>query len=395
MSFSAVLAVFALSGVLGGAPVATPAQDEQTAKAQVQKTDPKHEADLKRDAEMGKEYAAEADKEFKASTNREMIERVLRISDELVAIANSMQVEVLWGDPRLNPFEYQFKVVEGKDVNAFSLPGGFIYVFEGLLDYVQSDDELAGVLAHEIAHASQRHLATLAREQSKFDAFSLPLVLVALLSGGDVGYGAVVLRDLANLAGRSGWSQKAESAADHSALQYLRHSKYNPVGLLTFMERLASEKSGLDVIDLGILRSHPPSRVRAEQMTAYLNKLQIPIKRSLVTTSYRVTAVPGDDGTVEIKFGSRRLTALSATEPLTRVDEAVRRLNDFFDTVPELYELRVDGEGRIIGKGRVLLALSKADADASHLSLEELRSDTVQAIKRSLNMLAFRIWDVR
>ncbi len=357
--------------------------------------DPKHAADLKRDADLGKQYASEAEKELKASKSQLHIDRVNRIGDEIAAIANLNQVKALWGDPRLNPFEYHFKVVEGKDVNAFSLPGGYIFVYEGLLDFVESDDELAGVLSHEIAHASFRHLATLMREQSRFDAFSIPLILIAILSGGQAGTGSLVLRDLINQAGRSGWSQKAEDSADYGAFQYMLQSKYSPVALLTFMERLAATQRAIEAIDWGIFRTHPPSRDRAELITSYLNAAKIQIRRSQVSLSFRTVAKDGSSGSIGVEFNGRKLHTFAGVEAKVRAEEAVLKLNAFFDTVPELFEVQAMPDGTVVGRKRALFTVSPADAEAAGSSVDKLTSDSVRAMKRSLYMLAFRVWDAR
>jgi hypothetical protein len=357
--------------------------------------DAKHSEDLKRDVELGKKVAAEVEKELKVSKNQEMIDRVNRVAADILKIANTRRVKVLWGDPRLNPFEYKFTVVEGKDINAFSLPGGFIFIYEGLLKYVESDDELAGVLAHEISHCSFRHLATLSKEQSKFNLLTLPLVLAAIFSGSDVGYGAVALRDLAGIAKQSGWSQQAETAADYGAFQYLVQTQYNPVGMLTFMERLARDQRGLESIDWGIFRTHPPSKERAEAMTARIKEAGIAIRRSLVSTSFRVIATPSDMGGIELSFNGKPLVVLAGDSALARADEAQARLNEFFDQVPELYEVRPGELGEIVGRKRTLVRLTLDDANAVNVSLPELQETTIRAVKRSLFMLAFRIWDAR
>src|SRR5262249_439382 len=106
------------------------------------------------EVKVGRDSAAETEKEVKFITEPAIVERVNRIGQEIAAIANSTEIPATWGDPKVKKFNYSFRVVDDKDVNAFSLPGGFIYVNKGLLDYVHSDDELAGVLAHEVAHAA-------------------------------------------------------------------------------------------------------------------------------------------------------------------------------------------------------------------------------------------------
>jgi len=171
---------------VGGATtsIAAPAS-AQTPNAQknAQADEAKHQRDIDNDIKLGKDYSADVDKETKPSEDKAIVERVQRIGNELAEIANATPITALWGDKRMSKFPYVFKVIQGKDVNAFSLPGGTIYVYEGLVKYVESDDELAGVLSHEISHASLRHVATLQREQSKLSIIQLPLLLLTLLSG--------------------------------------------------------------------------------------------------------------------------------------------------------------------------------------------------------------------
>src|SRR5919199_1156903 len=98
------------------------------------------------------------------------------------AATNANPVPATYGSEKIVPYNYQFFVVDDKDVNAFSLPGGYIYVNKGLLDYVQSDDELAGVLGHEVIHAAHHHVAKLEREQHRLGNQMAIGLLAAILA---------------------------------------------------------------------------------------------------------------------------------------------------------------------------------------------------------------------
>src|SRR5207247_1497435 len=113
-------------------------------------------------------------------------DRLNKIGQEIAAVANVEKVPALWGNAEVKKFSYTFKIVDDKDVNAYSLPGGFVYVNKGLLDYIHSDDELAGVLGHEIAHAAHHHMMKLLKEQSKMQPF-LPLAILAMVLAGGKG----------------------------------------------------------------------------------------------------------------------------------------------------------------------------------------------------------------
>ncbi|MER3495944.1 MAG: hypothetical protein C4320_03530, partial [Armatimonadota bacterium] len=252
-----------------------------------------YEKALEEDRELGKSYVDQYDKEFPPSKDTAAAERVRRIGERMALVANTVPVKAIWGDSRHATFQYTFKTVDSKDVNAFSLPGGYIYVFEGLVNFCESDDELAGVLAHEISHAEQRHIATLRREQRKLEGFSIPLILAALLTGGAAAGAVATGTSLVGQSFTSGWSQRAEWSADWGGFQYLRQSDYNPTGMLTFMERLRlQEFNNTKGRDLGIYRTHPPTLLRAEKIARYMKAEGIAPTRSAVTRSFRTTATP-------------------------------------------------------------------------------------------------------
>lgn len=368
-------------------PPATPPAEAPPA------ADPRHTAEIEADIALGRDYAAQVEKELKLSANAEYQARVQRIGEELALVANAHAVTVTWGDPRLSRFPYQFRVVEGKDVNAFSLPGGFIYIYEGLVEYAESDDELAGVVAHEIAHASFRHIATLRREQSRLEAITLPLILISIFAGGQGGANLAQGGLLVNQAMGSGWSVRAEEAADTGGLQYLQLSGYDPVGMLTFMERLAYDDRKRANVDWGIYRTHPPSRERAENLRRGLRDAGVPIARSRVSTTLRTRfdADPASGG-VALTFAGTRLATFAGPDAADRARAAAPLLDAFMDGVPKIHEIRSEGAA-VWGRGRPLFALTEADAAARGRPLATAVREATQAVKAAAYELNYRVWD--
>jgi len=380
-------------------PASRPAMDPeafaerawQEAAVQVaNEPDEKRKKELAEDEELGKKYSLEAEKEYKLSTNAEMMKRVEKIGQDLAAIANVTPVNVTWGDKQLNRFTYNFKVIEGEDVNAFSLPGGYIYIFEGLLKYAESDAEVAGVLAHEISHAAQRHVVYLRRKTSKFDILTIPLILATILTGrGEL----LQLGNLTTTALSNGWTVDAEKSADYAAFQYMNRATYNPTGLLTFMERLARDERSTAAVDWGIYRTHPPGRQRAEAVTSYMEAAGVPIRRSLVTTTYRTTVEPGEGDVVQVKFGKKPLVAFAGDAALDRADSAVDKLNQFFDENPQLFEVAITADGTVVGRRRPLFQVTPEDAEHAKVSFDEFRKSTLKSIKEAMYGLAFKTWN--
>ncbi len=377
-------------------PLAQSGQKSQGSDAQLSKAEIQHQKDLAYDTDLGKKFSAEVEKQEKLSTNKEYQERVNRIGQEIAAIAQVTQVDVFWGDHRLNKFNYTFKVLQGpKQVNAFSLPGGFIYVYEGLVKYAESDDEIAAVLAHEISHSEERHIATLAHDQQKVENAALIAILAAIATGRPDAISGVILGGQLTVASfTSGWSVRAEQAADHGGVQYLTHSKYNPTAMLTFMERLSLDEHSdpaMQPAAWGIYQTHPPGRERAVAVLKDLQTYGVTVERSTVTTRFRVEVKPGQDNGVEIWFNKRKLYTFGGADALRRADDSATRLNHFFDREPNLYDVSFDGKS-ILGNRTTLFEVLPDDAQAEKSSVDDLGTKARDAIKGSLYNYAFNVW---
>ena len=232
---------------------------------------------------FGKDAAKEVESEHKILNDEALLARVQAIGTPIAVEANNIEVEACYGSSDIVTFPYTFKIIDDDDVNAFSVPGGHIYVFKGLIENCQSDHELAGVIAHEIVHAAHHHTIHLMREQSKMEGKMAILLVAGLVSN-------VNPRDMSNvIAGAqfyktariNGYGQRAEEDADLVALTYMKRAGYNPVGTLTFLERLAERP---EVIDWGILQTHPRPGDRVRIVHECLESEGVEINRRAVTT---------------------------------------------------------------------------------------------------------------
>lgn len=353
---------------------------------------PKPEEDP--EVRMGREAAQEIERTLRLVTDPVLVERVNRIGQEIAAIANASEIAITWGINKKSQFTYTFKVVDDKDVNAFSLPGGFIYVNKGLLDYVQSDHELAAVLAHEIAHAAHHHLLRLGQENEKINRrVTLPTLLVMVLSGAPA-------RDLSNvmmgvqlyqIAKLNGYTQEAEMDADRAAILYLMQTKYNPVGMLTFMERLARDESRRPERQLGIFRTHPPSRERAQAMLNLFSELNIPINRRAVA---RILPVELRERNVQNHnlmevyldsvpvFAPADSNGRSSAERARQIGE---RLDSLLNDGIQMYDIRLSSDKRtVVARNNPILTIEPEDAALYGKSMQELAEQVSNAIKRAL-----------
>ncbi|MBF0501363.1 MAG: M48 family metallopeptidase [Candidatus Riflebacteria bacterium] len=177
-----------------------------------------------------------------------------------------------------NPYVFSVHLVRSEEVNAFAAPGGKIVVFTGLVDRVQSAEELAGILAHEAAHCLKRHSL---KQIIKSIGVS---TCVAILMGNPGGLGKAV-RDLGADLFIQSYSRSDEREADRMAIEIMVHAGIDPSRFPEFFRRLDKEQG--DVHLLKILSSHPPNRERDEDSLAILktvdtsafHPLQIPWKK--------------------------------------------------------------------------------------------------------------------
>jgi predicted Zn-dependent protease len=170
------------------------------------------------------------------------------------------------------PFDYRFFIIENRELNAFAVPGGSIYIQSGLLMRVQSTDELAGVMGHEVVHVKARHLARL----SGPDPLSLLGVLGIFLGGaggaaqaaGTLGQALAVTRQLA-------YSRQLEQEADTVGVKYMAEAGYDPAGALQFLKLLWRERS-LNPVDVPpYLMTHPVTEDRIAGVEAAIRSFKL------------------------------------------------------------------------------------------------------------------------
>ncbi|MCS6919565.1 MAG: M48 family metalloprotease [Fimbriimonadales bacterium] len=346
--------------------------------------------------EFGKKVVAEIEKNYKFVTDPELVERVNRIGQTLAEIARRTETQARYGESGPAPFEYTFRIIDEKDVNAFSVPGGFIFVNRGLLEFVSSDDELAGVLAHEIAHASHRHVMKLIRDDAKVQqSVLLPALLVGVfgrLPSQDFA-GLMTGAQLYRIARVSSFSQEAEVDSDLTALEYLRRSPYSPVGLLVFMERLAAEERRRPQIDWGIFRTHPITRERVETIKRALQEYNIPIRRREISPALQVHALMLDkeqpDGLYEVRF-ERIQIFTPAHHPeqgasRARAARIASMLNQLLDDGVQLFEVQLSEDKQaVLVKGREVVRVTPEDAQLAGKSIPEVADAAREAIRRLL-----------
>ncbi len=186
---------------------------------------------------MGRQIARQVRRQLSAA-EEPLQQRVRAIGEKIAAVCDRRELV------------YTFTVVEDKELNAFSLPGGYVFVNDGLIKKTANDDELAGVIAHEVGHVTARH--AMKRYEGNLGAQLATLAAVASRSGRAAqGIG------MALQATRLSYARQDELEADRLAVKYMKAAGYQPEALLTFMETLRKEqRSHINYLPRGVVRPH-------------------------------------------------------------------------------------------------------------------------------------------
>jgi len=205
---------------------------------------------IESDIKMGKQYAQMVDSSSKLINDPTITEYVNRLGQNLVRNSDAQ-------------VPFTFKVIDSDVINAFSLPGGFVYVNSGTILAADEEAELAGVMAHEIAHVCARH-ATRQLTRAQYANFAtIPLIFV----GGGIGYAAYEAMGLGLPVAFMSFQRGFEAEADYLGLQYDYKTGYDPQAYITFFEKIqAQEKKKPGFMDK-TFASHPqtPDRIEASQ----------------------------------------------------------------------------------------------------------------------------------
>lgn len=222
-----------------------------------------------REIALGKQLAEEVSRQVKLVDDPLITEKVNRLGQNLAR--NS--------DARM-PFTFQ--VIDGpNDVNAFALPGGFIFVYTGLIKMADEEDELAGALAHEIAHVAARHLT---RKASKQEMANYGMIPLSVLIPGWGGYAARQAADLVVPMTFLSFGRKDEAEADYLGVQYMWSAGYDPNGAISIFEKLeALEKRKPGTVSK-LFATHPMDADRIAKTQREIERI-LPGRSEYVITS--------------------------------------------------------------------------------------------------------------
>ena len=217
------------------------------------------------DVEIGAQSAAEAERQLPLLRDAEVEAYINRIGQKLAVNAGGPQ------------FQYRFRVVNASDINAFALPGGFIYLNRGIIENARNEGEVAGVLAHEIAHSALRHGT---HQASKAYAAQAGLQILGGLLGGKVGNNTAQILNTVGGVGLNAlflkFSRELETQADVRGAQILAASGYTPADMVSFFDQLAKVDTAKKTTWLSHHPAPPDRQARIEKERQLLREPATP-----------------------------------------------------------------------------------------------------------------------
>ncbi len=184
-------------------------------------------------------------------------------------------------------FPFTFEVIEDRNLNAFALPGGYVFVNTGLIEIADEEDELAGAMAHESAHVAARHFTRKATKSQLAQILSAPL---AILFGGAGGYAARQAAGVAIPMTFLSFDRKDEAEADYLGVQYAYAAGYDPTGTVSIFEKMESLERKQPGTISTLFSTHPPDGERIRRTQKEIDRI-LPAKPQYVITTSEYRAM--------------------------------------------------------------------------------------------------------
>ena len=236
---------------------------------------------LETEIKVGKQYAMQVDNSVKMVNDPVVNEYVNRIGQNLVRNSDAQ-------------VPFTIKVIDSDEINAFALPGGFFYVNSGLILAADEEAELAGVMAHEIAHVCARHAMRQMTRYNMAQIATIPLIFV----GGGIGYAIYEGAGLGLPLTFMKFQRNFEAEADFLGLQYMYKTGYDPQAFISFFEKIQAKEKKKPGAIAKAFASHPQTPDRIEESQKEIATI-LPAKAQYIVSTSEFDDVKARLATIE------------------------------------------------------------------------------------------------
>ena len=280
--------------------------------AQTRVTMPKNKYKVQDDVKLGRDASRQVEQQFPLVNDREAERYIESVGARLVAA-----IPPEFQQPA---FDYQFDVVNARDINAFALPGGPMYVNRGMIEAARNEGEMAGVMAHEIAHVALRHATAQATKQS---SIGNTLGTLGMILGGAIlgGQGGAQLGALGAQVMQTRYSRDYETQADILGSRIMANAGYDPRDLANMFRTIEQQSGGGRAPEW--ISSHPNPGNRYQKINSEASMLNVssnPIKvtREFSRVQERLRGMPRALSMAEIQRGYRNPGGSGSQSPISR-----------------------------------------------------------------------------
>lgn len=277
--------------------------------------------------------------------------------------------------------KYNIRIIELKEPNAFSLPGGQMYITTGMLDFLKSESEMAAVIAHELIHADRAHGLVQSKRNNKLSLLTIAGMIAAAAAGAPE---AAIVASAIQTAAINTYTIDLEKEADSKGIVVLHKAGYNPAAMLTMMERLNMERLKHPRYEPGIFQTHPDDKERIEAAMKYMKELGIEVQRKDVIGALKVD-VARQNGDLRLTIDGASILSLPWSEQSDKFfHDLGDRLNDSLALELAPYDIQVHGlspYSSLIIRGKFILREKQMPPGLP--SLDEIRKRLADSMAKA------------
>ncbi len=286
---------------------------------------------------------------------------------------------------------YTCKILDIPDINAFSLPGGYLYVTAGLANAVESQDEIAAVLAHEVAHNSMYHIRDSMKKSTPLTVAQMAIIIASIYSKReDLQPGQVaMMTQIIKEAVQNGFTIEQEYQADEQAVYYLnKQKKYNPSAVYSVIMGLNQIDRVQDAEKYGYLNDHPFPRQRKERLEQIMNKLKIDINIWTVVNFRAAAKYDKDKNESTLTMGKNEIIILNGDASKETIEKAAntinRQLMKYFIRQYDITSNMVGDNAEIRVRNLPVLTITPDDCVKKGKTVKEIADQTTEVIKNAI-----------
>ena len=320
----------------------------------------------------------EIEEHFGLCEDAEINDKLERVSARILDVLSDEEKEIA---------DFRFKVLDDDMVNAFAMSDGHMYYFRGLVELTKTDDQLAGVVGHELTHVIHKHSKKIASESLPWMIGGIALAVVSREPA------AVLAGEMFAQAHAEAYGRKAEEDADQYGLQLMIRAGYDPIGMLQFFSFMKEEEKRNPHLFQNYFLVHPYAHDRIDSQKKILREMGYDVPDSIIR-SWLCSGIKAreEDGVclVDIEFGSELIFTIAGDDAESleyRAKKITTTLDEIIRSGANRFSFRMvsdDDRAWLQAKGRIFYEPEDLDVENSGVGRDEFLKTVLKKIQRLL-----------